>query len=125
MSFALVVHDPNQLTERALLVHILERIQLMAADLTGITAQVTTLQAQVVATKASADASQALATRAIAVIEDLAAQIAALQPDAQAIADLAARVGQSVATLQGESAEQEAANAALQAEVDKVTTPAP
>lgn len=84
------------------------------------------LQATVTAMKPVLDASVALGARAITVLESLASQVAALQPDAAAIAQLAQSIGDTVTALKADQTEIADGNAAVQAELDKVApTPAP
>ena len=95
----------------------------MAADLSALQTAVANLQAAVLELKPAVDAAQELATRAIAKLQELADQIAALEPNAQAIADLAASVGTTVTTLSTEATEQAERNAALQTKLDELTPP--
>lgn len=111
------------LSKRALAILTLERLDIMAANLTALQTAVTNLTTTVNAMKPVLDSAQELATRAIATLVDLVARIAALEPDAAAIAALAESVGSTVSSLQVEQAEQTERNAALQAQLDAIPPP--
>lgn len=113
------------LTERAILTIIFERLTTMNTDLSALQANFSALQGQVAQLKTIADAGLALSTRAVAVLEDLAAQVAGLAPTQAAIDALAASVLAETSKLSDDNAELTASSAALQTELDKVSPPVP
>jgi hypothetical protein len=114
------------LSRRALAILTLERLDTMAANIQALQTAVANLQTAVAESKTVLDASQALNTRTMTVLEELVARIASLEPNEQAIADLAQSVGATVASLQSEAQEQTAASEALTAKLDSIpTTPTP
>jgi len=92
----------------------------MAADLSSLQTAVSDLQGVVTTMKPVLDASVALGTRAIAALESLSGQVAALQPDAAAIAALSTSISDTVTALRADQAEVATGNAAVQTELDKV-----
>lgn len=116
---------PDALSDRALLLLLLERTDKIMADLTALQTQLTALQTGVTALKGVADAGAALSTQAIAELEALAKQVATLQPGDQAAIDaLTAQVQQTVSDLGAANTELQASNASVQDELTKLTPPA-
>lgn len=120
-----VIAQLSDLSERALLLLLLERQDRMATDLSVLQANVTNLTAAVDAIAPVLAAGQLLTTRVISTLESLVAQIAALTPTQSSIDALAASVGISLSALATDAAEVQAQQVAVQAELDKVapTTP--
>jgi len=119
-----VIAQLADLTDRALLILLLERTQTMATDLSALTATVAALQAAVDALGPALAASADLNTKVIAALESFAAQLAQLPATQAAIDGLNASVSSTLSALQTDAAEVAAQNTAVQAELDKVT-PAP
>lgn len=123
-AMALSVTVPlTDLSDRALLILIAERQLTMNSELEGLQAAMAALTAAIATVKTGLDANAALATTAIAKLEELAALIAGLQVDSASIAQLKLDAQAALAEVQADAAEVAATNASVQAELDKLATP--
>lgn len=114
----------TSLTDRALLFLLIERQTNMATDLSTLTSNVAALQTAVDALGPALAASAELNTLVIAALESFSAQLAQLPATQAAIDGLSASVATTLSALQADATEVTTQNAAVLAELDKVTPPA-
>lgn len=118
-----VVAQLTDLTDRALLILVLERQNNMNAEITTLQNTIAALQAAVAQQGPLIQAAVNLGTQAIAALETLITQVTANAQDAAAITQLATDAASVVTALQSESTQISVGNAALQAELDKIAAP--
>jgi chromosome segregation ATPase len=124
-----IVAQLEQLTDRALLILLIERTTQMtttvSAGIAELQDKVAQLSAAQEATKPVLQALVDINTRAIGVLESFAAQLAALQADPAAIAALSAQLDSEITEVKRESLQVSDQNTALQDELNKVAPPGP